>query len=79
MRGFQFMTSYTKFTWVGADTAGQPLKDVIVTHLKETGWKVTDVGVLRDDKNPEMFQRVGFKVGSMISEGTPNSHMAATL
>jgi len=55
---------------VGADFAGCGLKNAIVEHLEGKGWKVTDVGVKTpDDENPEMFHRIGFKVGSMISEG----------
>jgi ribose 5-phosphate isomerase B len=54
---------------VGSDAAGQPLKDVIAAYLRDHGWTVTDVGAQRDDADPPMFQRVGFKVGAMISEG----------
>jgi len=55
---------------VGADFAGVDLKNAIVEHLEKKGWKVTDVGVkTTDEENPEMFHRIGFKVGSMISEG----------
>ena len=57
---------------VGADFAGYPLKEAVVAHLKEKGWKVTDVGVQADsDPNDTdlMFHRVGLRVGSMISEG----------
>lgn len=55
---------------VGADAWGFPLKEVVVAHLKERGWTVTDVGVQSsDEENPEMFHRIGIKVGSMISEG----------
>ena len=52
---------------VGADFAGNPLKDAVVKHLKTKGWEVTDVSA--DEKNPMMYQRVGFKVGAMVSEG----------
>jgi len=55
---------------VGADFAGVPLKDAIVEHLKKKGWTVTDIGVRSvDEKNPEMFHRIGLKVGAKISEG----------
>ena len=55
---------------VGADFAGCSLKDAVIEHLKLKGWKVTDVGVKTpDEENPEMFHRIGFKVGAMISEG----------
>lgn len=56
---------------VGADFAGYPLKEAVVSHLKNKGWKVTDVGV-RADSDPDdtdlMFHRVGLRVGSMIAE-----------
>ena len=32
---------------VGADFAGFPLKEAVVAHLKDYGWKVTDIGVKR--------------------------------
>ena len=55
---------------VGADFAGFPLKEAIVDHLKKKGWKVTDIGVRSaDEKDPEMFHRIGLKVGAKISEG----------
>jgi ribose 5-phosphate isomerase B len=55
---------------VGADRAGFPLKEAIVKNLKKKGWTVTDIGVTSaDDPNPEMFHRIGFKVGAKISEG----------
>lgn len=60
---------------VGADFAGYPLKEAVVTHLKAKGWKITDVGV-RSDSDPNdtdlMFHRVGLRVGSMISEEIEN-------
>lgn len=54
---------------VAADIAGFYLKEAIVAHLKEKGWKITDIGV-RDanDPNPEMFHRIGLKVGAKIAE-----------
>ena len=55
---------------VGADFAGFPLKEVVVEHLKKKGWKVTDIGVRSaNEENPEMFHRIGLKVGAKISEG----------
>lgn len=56
---------------VGADFAGFPLKEAVVTHLREYGWTVTDVGVQsEEDSSTElMFHRIGLRVGSMISEG----------
>ncbi|MDR2184475.1 MAG: RpiB/LacA/LacB family sugar-phosphate isomerase [Treponema sp.] len=54
---------------VGADFAGRPLKDAVVRHLQSKGWTVTDIGVKAGDENPEMFHRIGFKVGAKIAEG----------
>jgi len=55
---------------MGSDRAGYALKEAIKYQLEWEGWEVTDVGVQDPlDPNHEMFQRVGFKVGSMISEG----------
>ena len=55
---------------VGADFAGFALKEAVVAHLKSRGWTVTDIGVRSaDEKKPEMFHRIGFKVGAKISEG----------
>jgi len=55
---------------VGADFAGFPLKEVIVEHLKRKGWEVTDIGVrAADEADPEMFHRIGLKVGAKIAEG----------
>ena len=55
---------------VGADFAGFPLKEVVVEHLRKKGWTVTDIGVKSaDEKEPEMFHRIGLKVGAKISEG----------
>ncbi|MDO4336847.1 MAG: RpiB/LacA/LacB family sugar-phosphate isomerase [Eubacteriales bacterium] len=54
---------------VGADFAGFPLKEAVVEHLIRKGWTVTDIGVrTADEKNPEMFHRIGLKVGAKISE-----------
>jgi ribose 5-phosphate isomerase B len=55
---------------VGADFAGFPLKEAVVKHLKSKGWTVTDIGVKSaDEKKPEMFHRIGLKVGAKIAEG----------
>ena len=54
---------------VGADFAGFHLKEAIVKHLKKKGWTVTDIGVKSlDEKDPEMFHRIGLKVGAKIAE-----------
>lgn len=55
---------------VAADFAGVELKNAVVAHLEKNGWTCTDVGVkTTDEEHPEMFHRIGFKVGSMIAEG----------
>lgn len=54
---------------VGADIAGVPLKNAVVEHLKAKGWTITDIGVkTEDEENPEMFHRIGLKVGAKIAE-----------
>jgi len=54
---------------VAADIAGVPLKDAVVRQLEFEGWKVTDIGVKSEnDPNPEMFHRIGLKVGARIAE-----------
>lgn len=54
---------------VAADFAGFALKEAVVTHLKKKGWEVTDIGVREaNEKNPEMFHRIGLKVGAKIAE-----------
>jgi len=60
-----------KHILVGADFAGLPLKEAVVKHLEEKGWKVTDVGVrsASDTDTDLMFHRVGLRAGAMISEG----------
>ena len=59
-----------KHVLVGADFAGFPLKEAVVKHLKSKGWKVTDIGVKSaNEENPEMFHRIGLKVGAKIAEG----------
>lgn len=58
-----------KYVLVGADFAGFPLKEAVVAHLKQKGWKVTDIGVqTANEENPEMFHRIGLKVGAKIAE-----------
>lgn len=59
-----------KYVLVGADSAGFRLKEAVVAHLRKNGWKVEDIGV-RDESepNPEMFHRIGIKVGTKIAEG----------
>ena len=54
---------------VAADFAGVALKDAVVAHLQSNGWTVTDIGVKSlDDPHPEMFHRIGLKVGAKIAE-----------
>jgi ribose 5-phosphate isomerase B len=54
---------------VAADFAGFQLKEAVVAHLKKKGWTVTDIGVKSEgEKNPEMFHRIGLKVGAKIAE-----------
>jgi ribose 5-phosphate isomerase B len=63
-------TVQDKQVLVGADFAGFPLKEAVVKHLKSKGWTVTDIGVRSaDEKEPEMFHRIGLKAGARISEG----------
>jgi ribose 5-phosphate isomerase B len=63
-------TAKDKYVLVGADFAGFPLKETVVHHLKAKGWQVTDIGVrAAHEENPEMFHRIGLKVGAKISEG----------
>ena len=55
---------------VAADFAGVTLKNAIVKHLEAKGWEVTDIGVkTEEDEHPEMFHRIGLKVGAKIAEG----------
>lgn len=59
-----------KYVLVGADSAGFHLKEAVVSHLKKNGWKIEDIGVRDEtDPNPEMFHRIGIKVGTKIAEG----------
>ena len=56
-----------KHVVIGADFAGQPLKEHVKKHLMEGGWEVTD---LTPDKSEAlMYHRVGFLLGSRIAEG----------
>lgn len=55
---------------VGADFAGFPLKEAVCAHLRAKGWTITDIGVRTEgEKDPEMFHRIGLKVGAKIAEG----------
>ena len=55
---------------VAADFAGVALKNAVVAHFEKRGWTCTDIGVKTvDEKNPEMFHRIGLKVGAKIAEG----------
>lgn len=64
------MKSYKdKHVVVGADFAGFPLKEAVVEYLVSKGWQVTDIGVRSaDEADPEMFHRIGLKVGAKITE-----------
>ena len=64
------MKSYRdKYLVVGADFAGFPLKESVVDYLRGKGWRITDLGVRSaDEKEPEMFHRIGLKVGARITE-----------
>ena len=54
---------------VAADFAGVALKNAVVAHLEKNGWTVTDIGVKTvDEKDPEMFHRIGLRVGAKIAE-----------
>jgi len=58
-----------KHVLVAADFAGVALKNYVVAHLEKNGWTCTDIGVKTlDDENPEMFHRIGLKVGAKIAE-----------
>ena len=58
-----------KYIVIGSDISGYSLKEAIKKHLVDLGWTVEDVGVTDPhDPKPEMFHRVGFKVGAKISE-----------
>ena len=54
---------------VAADIAGVELKNAIVKHLEAKGWEIEDIGVKSpDEADPEMFHRIGFRVGAKIAE-----------
>ena len=57
-----------KYLVVGADFAGYPLKEAVVAHLKEKGWKITDLGVTDPDSEDteNMFHRVGLRVAAQV-------------
>ena len=60
-------TTADKQVVVGADFAGFKLKENVKAHLEERGWEVTDM--TPSALNMPMYHRVGFLVGSQISEG----------
>jgi hypothetical protein len=60
-------TTKDRHVVVGADFAGYPLKEAVKKHLEERGWTVTDMTPSKEDA--PMYHRVGFLVGSQISEG----------
>jgi ribose 5-phosphate isomerase B len=58
-----------KHVLVAADFAGFPLKEAVIKHLKSKGWQITDIGVKSaNEENPEMFHRIGLKVGAKITK-----------
>ena len=59
-------TTKDKHVVIGADFAGFGLKVNVKRHLEERGWTVTDLTPERADV--PMYHRVGFLVGSRISE-----------
>lgn len=60
-------TATDKHVVVGADFAGFPLKEAVKHHLERRGWTVEDL--TPTNENLPMYHRVGFLVGSQISEG----------
>jgi ribose 5-phosphate isomerase B len=52
---------------LGADFAGFGLKEAVKGHLTQRGWQVTDLTPSLD--GVPMYHRVGFMVGSRVSEG----------
>ena len=60
-------TAKDKHVVVGADFAGFPLKEAVKKHLTERGWTVEDLTPTLAEC--DMYHRVGFLVGSKISEG----------
>lgn len=59
-------TTPNKQVVVGADFAGFELKQDVKRHLEQRGWTVTDLTPVKD--GIPMYHRVGFLVGSRISE-----------
>lgn len=59
-----------KYLLVGADFAGYPLKEAVVAHLEQKGWKIQDIGVRspQDEDDDLMFHRIGLRAGAMIAE-----------
>lgn len=55
-----------KHVVVGADFAGFRLKELVKEHLESRGWTVKDLTPVKDEA--PMYHRVGFLVGSQISE-----------
>ncbi|MHA6512892.1 RpiB/LacA/LacB family sugar-phosphate isomerase [Tessaracoccus sp. Z1128] len=60
-------TTQDKQVVMGADFAGFHLKEHVKSHLEAKGWEVTDL--TPDKDSAPMYHRVGFLVGSRISEG----------
>lgn len=60
-------TTLDKCVVVGADFAGFPIKESVKRHLEQRGWTVTDL--TPDINQVPMYHRVGFLVGSQITEG----------
>ncbi|GAB3612922.1 RpiB/LacA/LacB family sugar-phosphate isomerase [Humibacter ginsengisoli] len=59
-------TTRDKYVVMGADFAGFRLKELVKEHLEARGWAVEDVTPVKDEA--PMYHRVGFLVGSKISE-----------
>jgi ribose 5-phosphate isomerase RpiB len=59
-------TTSERHVVVGADCAGFVLKEAVKRHLEDRGWQVTDL--TPSDSDLPMYHRVGFLVGSKISE-----------
>jgi RpiB/LacA/LacB family sugar-phosphate isomerase len=60
-------TAKDKHVVMAADFAGFPLKEAVKDHLTERGWTVEDLTPVLDET--PMYQRAGFKLGAVISEG----------
>lgn len=59
-------TTKDRHVVVGADFAGFALKEAVKKHLEERGWAVEDLTPVKDEA--PMYHRVGFMIGSRISE-----------